>query len=85
MSYSTVFLLRRSIFVAITFALFEKPGIQIQLMTFSTVIYIIYLGYQDFYYTMSGKKLEMLNEVVFVLIQYCFVLLYELVWDFDAR
>lgn len=79
--YSIVFLLRRSLFVAITFALFDQPGIQIQLMTFMTVLYVIYLGYQYFYLTPYGKELEMLNECVFVLIQYCFVLLYELVRD----
>lgn len=63
-----MYLVRRSLFVAITFALFEKPGIQLQLMTFMTVLYIIYVGYQDFYTTSSGKKLEMFNECVFVLI-----------------
>ena len=46
-----------------------------------TVIYIIYCGYQEFYITKNGKVLEMFNESVFILIQYCFILLYELVWD----
>ena len=50
-----------------------------------TVLYVIYLGYQYFYLTPYGKELEMLNECVFVLIQYCFVLLYELVRDEQAR
>ena len=48
-------------------------------MTFMTVVYIIYLGYQDFYASFNGKILEMFNEWVFILIQYCFILLYELV------
>ena len=85
MSYSIVYLLRRSLFVAITFALFEKPGVQLQFMIFMTIMYLAYLGYADFYITSRGKTLEMLNESVFVLIQYCFVLLYELVSNDYAR
>ena len=54
-------------------------------MIFMTVVYLGYLGYADFYVTSRGKFLEMLNESVFVLIQYCFVLLYELVSDNYAR
>ena len=44
MSYSIVYLVRRSLFVAITFALFESPGVQLQLMVFMTVMYLVYLG-----------------------------------------
>ena len=45
--YQFVFLVRRSIFIAITFALFNYPGIQIQLMIALTILYIAYLGYSD--------------------------------------
>ena len=43
LSYSIVFLIRRSLFVALTFALYDYPGIQIQLFIYSSVLYMIYL------------------------------------------
>ena len=80
-----VFLLRRSLFVGITFGLFSQPGLQVHFMIFMTMLYIIYLGYQDYYETRGSKSLEITNESVFVLIQYCFVLLHNLVWEENAR
>ena len=85
-SYPLVFLLRRTLFVTITFALAKEPGIQTQLAIFITLIYLIYIGYAEFYEPGSGgKTLEIINESIFVLIQYNFVLLHNLVWDDDAR
>ena len=84
-NYSFVFLLRRSLFVAITFALFGHAGLQIQLMIYMTVLYIIYLGYADFFETFGAKALEIVNESVFILIQYQFVLLHNLVWEDEKR
>ena len=66
--YSFVFMIRRSLFIAITFALFDQPGIQIQVMIYMTIWYIIYLGYADFFETKGGKILEIFNESVFILI-----------------
>ena len=68
MSYSIVFLARRSLFIAITFALFEQPGLQIQLMIFLTLIYVTYLGYSNFHMSKQSKTLEMINESFFILI-----------------
>ena len=50
-----------------------------------TLWYIIYLGYGEFFETPGGKRLEIVNESIFVIIQYNFVLLQNLVWDHDAR
>ena len=85
MSYSIVFLVRRSIFIVITFALFNQPGLQIHLMIFLTIIYIMYLGYSDFHLSKQGKALEMTNETILVLIQYNFVLIHELISDNEVR
>ena len=54
-------------------------------MIYMTVLYIIYLGYADFFETFGGKVLEIVNESVFILIQYQFVLLHNLVWDDENR
>jgi len=78
---SFAFLVRRSLFVVITFVLFDYPGIQVQLMIYMTLLQIIYIGHQDFYETRGAKALEITNESIFVLIQYNFVLLHALVSD----
>ena len=85
MYYQFVFQVRRSLFIAITFALFDKVGLQLHLMIAMTVLYIAYLGYSDIHLTFYGKVLEMTNESVFVVIQYGFVLLHELVQRSDIR
>ena len=54
-------------------------------MIFMTLIYVIYLGYSDFHISFSAKVLELTNESVFILIQYNFVLLHELVSDWETR
>lgn len=46
-----------------------------------TIAYIAYLCYSDIYIVRRGKLLEIGNESVFVVIQYGFVLLHELVAD----
>ena len=73
--YSFIFLVRRSLFIAITFALFEHPGLQLLLMLQKTLFYIIYLGYADFFKIFGTKVLEIFNESVFILIQYLFIVL----------
>ena len=73
--------MRRSLFVVITFVLFDYPGIQVQFMIYMTLLQIIYIGHQDFYETRGAKALEITNERIFVLIQYNFVLLHALVSD----
>ena len=43
-TYPIVFLVRRSFFVMITFALYNYPGLQIQMMLYSTLIYLCYIS-----------------------------------------
>ena len=67
-SYSTVFLLRRSIFVSITFALFQFPEVQVLLMLCMTLLYIMYIAHMYFYDLPASKTLELVNESFFVLL-----------------
>ena len=46
-----------------------------------TIAYIIYLGYAGFFKMFGSKVLEIVNESVFVLIQYQFLMLHNLVWE----
>ena len=84
-SYSTVFLLRRSIFVAITFALFKYPEFQSLLMLCMSLLYISYIAHMYFYDISANKKLEMLNESFFVLLQYNLIVLTGMIYDEDIQ
>ena len=48
-SYASVFLLRRSIFVIFTFALFQFPELQALLMLCMSLMYIAYISHMYFY------------------------------------
>ena len=54
-------------------------------MIYMTLLYLIYIGHAWFYETPASKSLEIFNESVFVLIQYNFVLLNNLVWEESIR
>lgn len=54
-------------------------------MIYMTLLYLIYLGHAEFFETSGSKSLEITNESVFVLIQYNFVLLQNLVWEPEVR
>jgi len=54
-------------------------------MIFMTLLYIVYIGYSDFFETSATKTLEIFNEAIFCLIQYNFVLLNNLVDDAGVR
>ena len=77
-SYSLVFILRRVVFVLITFALFDYPGIQVQALIYSSLLYIIYIGHTSFHDPSSSKDLELMNEAIFLLICYHFVVFVNL-------
>ena len=49
--YSFVFLIRRLLFVFLTFAIFGDTGIQIHLMIAMTLVYIAYLSYHNLHET----------------------------------
>ena len=54
-------------------------------MIYMTLLQIIYLGHVEFFGTRASRSLEIINESIFVLIQYNFVLLNNLVSKKDIR
>ena len=78
-------MLRRFTFVAITFALFSYPGIQIQVFIYTSVLYIIYISHMYFHDPKSSKTLEIFNESLFLLVGYHFVVFTNLLWDEKMR
>ena len=54
-------------------------------MIYMTLLYIIYLGHVEFFETRASRSLEIINESIFVLIQYNFVLLNNLVYEINIR
>ena len=78
-SHSFVFLIRRTVFVLLTFLLFTDPNIQVLLFIWLTLLYIVYVNCSQFYESSKAKGLETVNETSFCLIQYNLVLLNNLV------
>ena len=72
-SYYLIFIVRRGVFVLITFVLYERPGIQILSMCLLTLMYLCYISNMKFYMTPSQKKIEMVNEFLLAILCYHFV------------
>ena len=81
LSLSVVFLIRRSIFVATTFMLIDHPALQIQAFIFMSVIYIIYLKSTRIYDDKFMLNLELLNECLFLLCSYHFLMFTNILND----
>ena len=81
LSYSIVFMLRRTLFVFLMFSLMKQPAIQMNLLIFSSVLYIIYLQYVQPHDNASSVLIETFNEVILLVICYHFILLTDLVSD----
>ena len=50
-------------------------------MIFLTLLQIIFIGYSELHILKKSRRLELMNEFVFIMILYNFVLLLELVSD----
>ena len=70
LSFSIVFLLRRSSFVALTFFFFEYPALQIQIQIFLNVFYIIYIYSAPQYDEVLIRRLDLFNESSFLIVCY---------------
>ena len=73
LSLTIVFLLRRFLFVLITFTLYDHPVIQIQLFILNSIFYIIYLGSARIFSENSSLQAEYFNESL------CMVVCYHLI------
>lgn len=80
LAYPLVFLLRRTIFVLITFTLFKYPGIQINVFIYTSILYIIFITHYPRFNPPSIMWTEVVNEGIFLLICYHMVLFSNLIW-----
>ena len=79
--YSIIFLLRRSLFVAVTFLLYSNPGLQVEFMTYPTLAYVCVISHLDVHETPRQRRIEMMNEVLLVCICYHFIFFADPRWD----
>ena len=77
--YPPIFLLRRSLFVALSFALFNYPSIQTQLQLFTIVLYLTYVSFGVIYDSPVTRNMEFFNEIVFLVSTY-HMMLYVSPW-----
>ena len=84
-SYSVVFLVRRSIFVLITFVLYDDPSLQIISMLALTMVYLCFIAHMNFHETVRLRRIEMLNECILIGICYHFVLLIDPYYEQELK
>ena len=78
--YPYMFFLRRSVFVLITFLLFTRPGIQINVLLYSSILYIIFITHWPKFNPKTVMWVEVINESILLLICYHMILLSNIVW-----
>ena len=85
LTYTIVFMVRRSLFVVVMFFLSNQPAIQMNLFIFMSNLYIIYLNQVSPYEEKQVVITETFNEVMLMLICYHFILLTDLLSDQDLK
>ena len=78
-TYSLVFLMRRSFFVFVTFAMYRHPGLQIEMMLLSTVGYLCYITQMPFYQSPFQRRVEIMNECFLICLCYHFLIFADVV------
>ena len=71
-------MIRRSLFVLVSFVLLDYPGIQIQVFLYMTVLYIVYLNHGRIYEERLALRLDNTVEMLFMGICYHMVLFCDL-------
>ena len=84
-TYSVIFLLRRSFFVLITFKLWEYPSMQVELMLYSTLLYVCYISSSSFHMTPIQRRFEIMNECILICVCYHFFLFANPIWSEEFR
>jgi len=82
-TYSFVFLLRRSVFVLITFVSFRDPSHQVLAMVTVTVLQICFLSHMRIHETKNLLRIEAVNEFILLCLCYHFLLFVDPAWSFD--
>ena len=78
-------MIRRLLFIGLTFGLVKIPSLQIHFFTLSNMVYISYLGLVGPHSLVSMTKQELINETLLVLVCYHFILFSGLVDDLTVR
>ena len=84
-SYSVVFLLRRSFFVLVTFALYNFPSMQVECMLYSTMLYVCYISNMNFYESKNHRRVVVMNECILIGVCYHFVIFANPNFDIRIR
>ena len=71
--YGAAFFARRTIFVALTFALFDYPVLQVMMFVCICIMYCGFMMSQDFYLKKWTKVLDLFSELLLIL--FCYHLL----------
>jgi hypothetical protein len=85
LAYSSIFMLRRLVFIALTFGISDQPGLQIIFFSYLNLAYIIYLGLVMPHDTVSMTSSELVNESILMMTCYHFILFAGLVYDVEAK
>ena len=84
LSYPVVFLVRRSLFIVITFFLFDYPGLQILIYIKVSVFYVIYLNAARIMAEPSILLFENMNECTFLVVCYHFIVFTDILDEPEA-
>lgn len=83
--YQPIFLFRRITFVAIPCLLINFPALQLQIYTFMTSLYIIFLVNIDPHLDVVKKRIEIFNEFIILIISYHLFTFTNFVLDVDTQ
>lgn len=83
--YSPVFMIRRILFVGLTVGLKNNASIQIHLFMFTSLFYLMYLGTVSPHTEIFVTKLEIVNETLFMLVSYQFMLYTDVLQNVPLR
>jgi hypothetical protein len=76
---SSIFVARRLLFLLVTFMITSQPCIQIQIWISMSLYYVIYFKIAEPYDTKFAMTVEFINEVLFMAVNYHFILLTDVV------
>ena len=68
--YQPIFLVRRILFVVVPCLLIEYPAIQLQIYSFLTSLYIIFMINIDPHIDVVKRRVEIFNEFVILIVSY---------------
>ena len=80
-----VFVGRRSLFVLLTFTMALYPHLQVQIFTYSTLLFMCYFNSDLLHVSRSMRNLETVNEYFFLILCYHLVLFNNMIEEFETK